>query len=164
MTDRAIQFRAGERWRYRTPPGFEPSRIVIGAVVSFAQSESIVCCAVLGAPRLLPDGRVDAVTIPFLPLTASALAASVVERDGEAPVPDDFGAALALWQDDERGLAAFTVEFEGRLDLMIARQMADIVRRMMAKKARQPMAIEEVPGLGRRVRPVGVQMGKRNGF
>ena len=53
-----MEFRAGERWCYRTPAGFEQSRMVIGAVVSFASSEPIVCCAVLGAPRMLPDGSI----------------------------------------------------------------------------------------------------------
>lgn len=122
-----MEFRAGERWCYRTPAGFEQSRMVIGAVVSFASSEPIVCCAVLGAPRMLPDGSIDRVTIPFLPLTAAAMAASVTARDGEGELPADFGEALELWQDDRRGLAAFTVAFEGRLDLMIARQMTAIV-------------------------------------
>ena len=120
-------FRAGESWCYRTPVGLESSRILIGAVVSFADSPPIICCAVTDAPRLLPDGSVDAVTIPFLPLSESALAASVTTRDGERALPPDFAEAFELWQQDERGLAAFTVAFEGRLDLMIARQMAAIV-------------------------------------
>ena len=125
--ERAPAFRAGERWRYRTPAGFEGSRLLIGAVVSFAGTPPIICCAVTDAPRLLPDGRIDAVTIPFLPLSERALAASVTAPDGEAALPSGFGEAFEQWHKDVRGLAAFTVPFEGRLDLMIARQMAEIV-------------------------------------
>ena len=123
----APEFRAGQRWCYRTPAGFEASRILIGAVVSFADREPIVCCAVPDAQRLLPDGRPDCVMVPFLPMTAGALAASVSVPDGEADLPADFAEAFTDWRDDPRGLVAFTVAFEGRLDLMIARQMAEIV-------------------------------------
>lgn len=130
MTDPASEpavFRAGDQWCYRAPAGYENSRLLIGAVVSFAESQPIICCAVIGAPRLLPDGSVDAVTIPFLPLTAAAMQASVTVQDGAAALPAEFGEALALWQEDARGLAAFTVPFEGRLDQLIARQMVAIV-------------------------------------
>jgi hypothetical protein len=41
-------FRAGERWIYRPPNSFEHSRIVVGAVVTFADGQPIVCCAVTG--------------------------------------------------------------------------------------------------------------------
>ena len=126
-TDDAPTFSAGESWCYRAPEGFEPSRILIGAVVSFEGSEQIVCCAVTDAPRVLPDGRIDSVTIPFLPLTASALRQSVTTRDGEAALPTDFGEAFQIWHGDPRGLASFSVPFEGRLDLLIARQMAQIL-------------------------------------
>src|SRR5262245_48523973 len=122
------RFRAGERWRYRAPAGFEHSRVLIGAVLSFEQRESLVACAVTDAPRLLPDGTLDAVTIPFLPMTAGALSATVIEPDGAEDLPPGFAPAFQDWQDDPRGLSAFTVVFEGRLDHLIARQMAAIVK------------------------------------
>lgn len=120
-------FRPGERWIYRAPAGFDASRMLIGAVLNFQTQEPIVCCAVTGAPRLLPDGRIDVVTIPFLPLTAGAVAASVVSRDGTGELPAGFASAFQTWREDDRGLAVFTVPFEGRLDHLIARQMADLV-------------------------------------
>jgi hypothetical protein len=118
------QFTAGERWTYRAPRGFEASRIIIGAIVSFADHEPIICCAVQGAPRQMPNGKIDSVTIPFLPMSASALTASVTDKDGEGDVPPSFAAAFETWQDDPRVLSIFTVPFEGRLDSLIARQMA----------------------------------------
>lgn len=123
----AARFHAGERWRYRAPAGFEASRIVIGAVFCFSDREPLIACAVTGAPRLLPDRTIDTVTIPFLPITGSALADSVIELDGTEEPPADFAAAFQEWSEDDRGLVAFTVPFEGRLDLMIARQMAVLV-------------------------------------
>jgi hypothetical protein len=119
-------FKAGESWTYNTPAGFETSRIVVGAVLSFEDREPIVCCAVTSAPRRNGDGSIEAVTVPFLPMTASALAATVQSEAGPATLPDAFAQALQDWVDDERGLSAFTVPFEGWLDHMIAHQMAAI--------------------------------------
>lgn len=123
------EFHAGQCWRYASPVGHDSSRILIGAVVSFQDREPIVCCAVTNAQRLLPSGEVDTVLLPFLPMSASALAATVTDLEGEALLPGEFAAALAEWQGDPRGLAAFTVPFEGRLDVMVARQMVEIADR-----------------------------------
>jgi hypothetical protein len=130
MTQQARpEFHVRERWSYRTPAGFEQSRIVIGAVFRFEQLEPVVACAVTDAPRLLPDGTLEIVTIPFLPMTAGALQQTVIEQDGLGDLPPGFAPAFREWQDDPRGLAAFTVPFEGRLDHLIAREMAAIVKR-----------------------------------
>ena len=120
-------FRAGERWTYGTAPGFEQSRIVIGAVVTFTDREPVISCAVTEVPRRCPDGHIETATIPFLPMAASALAASVVGLDGYADLPADFAAAFESWQNDPRGLSVFTVPFEGSVETLIAKQMADIV-------------------------------------
>lgn len=122
-----IPLAAGQRWTYRAPEGFETSRMIIGALVTFADSPPIVCCAVTGAPRKLPDGTVDSVTIPFLPMSEEAFRASAGICDGEAAVEDAFAHAFESWYGDGRGLSAFTVSFEGYLDRMIALQMAAIV-------------------------------------
>lgn len=127
MSEAWREFHAGECWSYRAPPGFEHSRLLIGAVFCFRQSEPLVACAVTHAPRLLPDGTLDAVTIPFLPMTCTALAETVVAPDGTGDVPPAFATAFQEWRDDPRGLVAFTVAFDGRLDRLIARQMASLV-------------------------------------
>ena len=119
--------KAGQRWTYRAPAGFETSRMVVGAIVTFADHPAIVCCAVTAAPRKLPDGRVDTVTIPFLPIGEAAFRESIVSPDGEAGVEENFATAFEVWHGDGCGLSAFTVPFEGYLDRMIALQMAAIV-------------------------------------
>lgn len=120
------QFRAGACWTYNAPQGFEASRILVGAVLTFQDREPIVCCAVTGAPRRNPDGSIQTVTVPFLPMTAPALAATVHSAAGDAAIPEGFSAALEHWAADPRGLSAFTVPFDGWLDRLIARQMAEI--------------------------------------
>jgi hypothetical protein len=120
-------FRAGDCWSYRAPAGFESSRIVIGAVLLFADQPTIVCVGVIGAPKKLPDGSLRASDIPLIPMTEHAVAASVVSFMGQAEPPTDFGAAFAAWHEDDRGLTVFTVPFDGLLDRMIALQMAEIV-------------------------------------
>ena len=120
-------FRAGRRWTYRAPAGFAASRIVVGAVVAFAGSAPIMCCMVTDAPLRLPDDTISKATIPFLPLTSEALEKTVVDPDGEGEITAAFIDAYAAWRADERGLSVFSVPFEGRLDLLIARQMASII-------------------------------------
>lgn len=127
-----MQFSAGQRWTYRAPQGFSASRIVIGAIAVFPDEPPVMCCSVTGAPRRRPDGSVDTVTIPFLPMTEHALRSSVTELDGSDVPPAHFLEALESWQADPRGLSTFTVPFEGFLDRMIALQMAEIVGRSAA--------------------------------
>lgn len=127
-----MTFAAGQSWTYRAPQGFEASRIVIGAVVTFSGDQRIICCSVVHAPRRRPDDTVDTVTIPFLPMSEQALAATVVAHDGAAEPAGHFREALDAWAADERGLTSFTVPFEGYLDRLIAKQMAAIVGRTAA--------------------------------
>jgi hypothetical protein len=127
-----MTFAAGQCWTYRAPQGFEASRIVIGAVVTFSGEQRIICCSVIHAPRHRPDDIIDAVTIPFLPMSEQALATTVVAQDGEAQPAEHFREALDAWAADERGLTSFTVPFDGFLDRLIARQMAAIVGRSAA--------------------------------
>lgn len=127
-----MTFAVGQRWTYRTPQGLEASRIVIGAILTFDGGMRIVCCSVLGAGRLGANGALEVVNIPFLPMTESALAATVLELDGGDEPVASFGAKLAEWSDDPRGMSTFTVPFEGFLDQMIANQMAAIAGRSAA--------------------------------
>lgn len=122
-----MQLAAGQRWTYRTPEGHERSRMVIGAIAKFEGGRNIVCAAVSEAPRRHADGTTEVVTIPFLPMTEAAFRASVLALDGMSELPPDFAERLAEWSNDPRGLSAFTVAFEGHLDLMIAHQMEEIV-------------------------------------
>ncbi|MGQ0673893.1 MAG: hypothetical protein ACT4N2_13600 [Hyphomicrobium sp.] len=122
-----MSFAAGQRWTYNAPHGFEPSRLVIGAIVKFEGSEPVICCSVSGAPRRHADGSIDKVTIPFLPLTQDAFAATAVAEDGPGDPAPSFADKLDEWCNDPKGLTTFTVPFDGYLDHLIAHQMAKIV-------------------------------------
>lgn len=123
-----MTFAAGQSWSYRAPDGFDSSRIIIGAAVTFSSGQRILCCSVTHAPRRLANGAMEMVTIPFLPLSEEALAATVVALDPAPAEPaEHFGQAFEAWRTDEQGLTNFTVPFDGFLDRMIARQMAAIV-------------------------------------
>jgi hypothetical protein len=125
QTDLSI-YEAGQRWTYRTPAGFETSRIVIGAILYFTDQAPLACIAVEEAPQRRADGAVSTGSIPFLPLTLDALHRTVETRDGSAEPSATFVANFTTWRDDSRGLTYFTVPFEGHLDRMIAQQMAEI--------------------------------------
>ncbi|MGD9669618.1 MAG: hypothetical protein AB7U75_11250 [Hyphomicrobiaceae bacterium] len=129
MTASPTGFSAGQSWSYRTPEGFETSRILIGAVASFSDGQRVFCCAVTGAPERQPDGGKACVAIPFLPMTEDALTRTVTTRDETTAgvLPHGFSEAFTTWRDDPRGLSCFTVPFEGYLDRLIARQMAAII-------------------------------------
>ena len=126
-----MELAAGQCWAYRAPAGHDDSRIIIGAIVSFDGREPVICCSVTGAPSERPDA-VEAVTIPFLPITESAFRESVTGLDGTCELPETFTTELDGWRHDPRGLAFFTVPFEGSLDRMIALQMAAIIGRPAA--------------------------------
>jgi len=122
-----MDFAAGQRWTYRAPAGFEASRIVIGAVLSFDGSNGrVVCAAVAGAATSSAGGTGESAIIPFLPFEESAFAATVVARDGEDVPPPAFKTEMDAWLADPRGLSIFTVPFEGSLNRLIARQMEKI--------------------------------------
>ncbi len=122
-----MSFMAGQRWTYRAPPEIGDSRIVIGALLAFESDIHIACCSVTGAWQRRPDGTLERVNIPFLPMTVEALSKTVVELDGTDELPEDFARHFEDWDSDARGLSYFTVPFEGSLDRMIALQMAAIV-------------------------------------
>jgi hypothetical protein len=124
---------AGQSWSYRAPQGFETSRLMIGAIARVDTERSIICCAVVHAPRRHADGHLDLITIPFLPMTEAAFLASVVALD-EAPaeLPQVFVENLETWSQSPEGLAAFTVPFDGFLDQLVARQTAEALGRPAA--------------------------------
>jgi hypothetical protein len=118
-------FAAGQRWIYRTAPGLEASRLVIGAVVTF-NGGRILCCSITHAGRTRSDGTLEHVHIPFLPMTEPAVANTVIAFDGMGELPDTFADRLQEWSQDPRGMSTFTVPFDGFLDHLISQQVARI--------------------------------------
>lgn len=121
-------FSVGQRWRYGAPDAIAGSRFVIGAILAFEGDVRIICSTVTQALQHQPDGSLGVVTIAFLPMTEAAFAATVTDLDGSGDVSANFASQFAAWHEDGRGLSYFTVPFEGSLDRMIARQMAELVQ------------------------------------
>ena len=120
-------FQAGQVWSYAAPQGFEDSRVLIGAILSFEDGERVVCCAVEGAPQKLGNGQFGRMTIPFLPMAEEAFARTVTGLEGQGFAPPEFVEAYGVWKTDPKGFSCFSVPFEGYLDRLIALQMAEIV-------------------------------------
>ncbi|MDX2257344.1 MAG: hypothetical protein NW205_00355 [Hyphomicrobiaceae bacterium] len=114
---------AGQSWTYDAPAGFETSRIVIGALATCSTGGRIVCFSVSKAPYRWPDGRIETVSIPFVPMSEAAFWRTIRSSIGEGEPDERFAQALSAWADDPRGLAMFTVPYDGLLDDLIARQM-----------------------------------------
>lgn len=125
--------RAGQVWQYRAPAGYEASRLLVGAVVEFAERGTVICCAAIGVPPARTDNRDQAAPtiIPIIPMTKAAFIASVAALDEphtrtQPQLPETFFIEFEKWQADPKGARVFNVPFEGTLDRMIALQMAEI--------------------------------------
>ena len=90
------ELKAGQAWTYRAPAGYESSRLVIGGIATFSGDSRIVCLTVTNAPQRLPDGALTTVTIPFLPMSEAAFAATVTGLDATGEAALDAGFADAL--------------------------------------------------------------------
>lgn len=129
MTGTAAACAVGQVWRYNTPQGFENSRLVVGAIATFADQRRIICVSVNDAPQRQPDGTLGRMAIAFLPMSEAAFEATVTSLDTAASVAvnPEFADGFMEWNNDARGLTCFTVPFNGHLDHMIAQQMSAII-------------------------------------
>jgi hypothetical protein len=112
-------YRVGQAWTYEAPKGFESSRIIIGAILTFASHEPVICSAVTGAPMLDDMGKVQPLTIPFLPFSKSAFDQTVILPDGEGEIPTSFGDSYESWKTDAKGLGFINIPFKGLLRDMV---------------------------------------------
>lgn len=113
-------YHVGQSWIYEAPKGFEGSRIIVGAILTFASHEPVICAAVTGAPMLNGQGTVQPLTIPFLPFSKSAFEQTVVRLDGTQDLPSSFNDNYKSWKTDQKGLGFINIPFKGLL-----RNMAD---------------------------------------
>ena len=94
------QFRAGQVWRYRTRPGEEGSRMIVGRVEQSARGDVFVHVQLDGLDILnpqAPSGR--STMIQHLPIAEAPLAASVVEMIAEDAAVEDFEEGYLLWRE-----------------------------------------------------------------
>ncbi len=118
----------GQAWIFKAPQVFKESRLIIGAILTFTSHEPIICAAVTKAPMSDLRGRVQAITIPFLPFSKIAFDQTVLNIDGSAPLPKDFKDHYTSWKNDRKGIGFINIPFAGLL-----RSLND----ELLKKARQ---------------------------
>jgi len=115
----ADNYSVGQSWIYEAPKGFECSRIIIGAILTFSSHEPVICAAVTNAPMKNDEGELHPLTIPFLPFSKSAFDQTVVRLDGPANLPSSFGENYKYWKTDQKGLGFINIPFKGLLRNMV---------------------------------------------
>ncbi|MCP4933580.1 MAG: hypothetical protein GY927_05105 [bacterium] len=108
----------GQAWSYNAPPGFERSRIIIGAILTFASHQPIICVAVTKAPMSDTNGDVQPLTIPFLPFSKIAFDQTVMTIDRSAQLPENFSNHYTSWKNDLKGLGFINTPFKDLLRSM----------------------------------------------
>ena len=108
-------YSVGQAWVYKAPKGFDESRIVVGAILTFARHDPVICAAVTQAPMLDSTGMVHPLTIPFLPFSKSAFDQTVLNIDGSLKLPKDFDSYYTCWKSDQKGLGYINTPFKSLL-------------------------------------------------
>jgi len=111
-------YAVGQAWIYEAPKGFEGSRIIIGAILTFANHQPIICVAVTKAPMSDTSGCVQPLTIPFLPFSKIAFDQTVMTIDRSVQLPEDFISHYTSWKNDLKGLGFINIPFKGLLRSM----------------------------------------------
>ncbi|MCF6199961.1 MAG: hypothetical protein L3J67_11325 [Hyphomicrobiaceae bacterium] len=112
-------YSVGQSWIYEAPRGFENSRIIIGAILTFASHEPVICASVTSAPMLDASGEVHPLTIPFLPFSKTAFDQTVLDLEGTKDVPEAFSENYKSWKRDAKGLGFINIPFKGLLRDMV---------------------------------------------
>ena len=112
-------YSVGQSWIYEAPRGFENSRIIIGAILTFASHEPVICASVTSAPMRDESGAVQPLTIPFLPFSKTAFDQTVLNLEGTKEVPAAFGKNYRSWKSDAKGLGFINIPFKGLLRDMV---------------------------------------------
>jgi len=119
-------FRAGQVWRYRTRPGEEGSRMIVGRVEQSARGDVFVHVQLDGLNILnhqAPSGR--STVIQHLPIAEAHLAASVLELIAEDGAVSDFEEGYAMWRE------AYSAGQGGVFTLPLA-DIVDVMEQTMA--------------------------------
>ena len=112
-------YEVGQSWSYETMPGFESSRILIGAIEEVPEVGEVICITLTNAPMPKPDGSApDMATIPFIPFARDAIDQSVKMLDGNDPLPDHFDDLHADWMSETEGEEFLPVSVPVFLDML----------------------------------------------
>ncbi len=112
-------YEVGQSWSYETIPGFETSRILIGAIEEVPEVGQVICITLTNAPMPKPDGSApDAATIPFIPFARDAIDQSVIKLDGDEKLPEHFDELRAGWMEETQGEDFLPISVPVFLDML----------------------------------------------
>jgi hypothetical protein len=94
------QFSPGQVWRYRTRPGEEGSRVIIGKVERASELGTIVHVKLIGLALQTPAGSGS--VVEHAPVAEAQMALSVTELTHEPPDLEGFAEGYETWLSEFR--------------------------------------------------------------
>src|SRR5262245_23233410 len=91
------QFSVGQVWRYRTRPGEEGSRVIIGKIEQIPEMGTIVHVKLIGLSLKGPAGVGTATVMNHAPVSEAQVSASVTDLTEEVGDLDGFTAGYETW-------------------------------------------------------------------
>ncbi len=115
-------YEVGQSWSYKTLPGFENSRILIGAIEKeIPEIGEVICITLTNAPLPNPgSSSPDKATIPFIPFARDAIDQSVIKLDGDEKLPDHFEDLRTDWKSETDGEDFLPVSVPVFLDMLVS--------------------------------------------
>jgi hypothetical protein len=103
------RFVTGQVWRYRTRPGEEASRVIIGRIEKDSQSGTIIHVKLTGLriPNPLAPGGINS-ELPHAPVSDAAMSASVTDLTDDVADLAGFTEGYETWLQYSGGAGVFT--------------------------------------------------------
>jgi hypothetical protein len=114
-------YAVGQSWSYAAKPGFEGSRIVIGAINDNADVDQVICVTLVDVPLIHDKGQPPKPsTIDFVPFARAAIDASVVGSPSAGEVSPIFAELHEEWKEETSGDDYLTIPVTVFLDILEA--------------------------------------------
>ncbi len=115
-------YEVGQSWSYKTLPGFENSRILIGSIEEeIPEIGEVICISLTNAPMpSTASSAPEMATIPFIPFARDAIDQSVISLDGDEKLPENFEDLRADWKSETDGEDFLPVSVPVFLDMLVS--------------------------------------------
>ena len=116
------KYEVGQSWSYKTLPGFESSRILIGSIEEeIPEIGEVICISLTNAPMpSTASSAPEMATIPFIPFARDAIDQSVISLDGDEKLPENFEDLRADWKSETDGEDFLPVSVPVFLDMLVS--------------------------------------------
>jgi hypothetical protein len=114
-------YAVGQSWAYAARPGFEQSRIVIGAIEANADVGQVICVTLLDVPLIHAKGEPpQPSTIDFVPFARSAIDESVTGAPAAGQVSPIFAELHGEWKEETEADDYLTIPVPVFLEILEA--------------------------------------------